>query len=72
MNELEAVAAEIKAVGGEALPVQSHLGRMEEINRMVTTAMGISAGSISWSIMRAPARPWERFWTPTSGSGTLS
>ena len=39
MNDLEANAAEIKAFGGEALPVQAHLGKMEEINRMVNTVM---------------------------------
>ncbi len=39
MNDLEATAAEIKAFGGEALPVQAHLGKMEEINRMVSAVM---------------------------------
>lgn len=39
MNDLEATAAEIKAFGGEALPVQSHLGKMEEINKMVSTVL---------------------------------
>ncbi len=39
MNELEAVAAEIRALGGEAFPISSHLGKMEEINRMVTAVM---------------------------------
>ena len=39
MNDLEATAAEIKAFGGEAFPVQAHLGRMEEINRMVSAVM---------------------------------
>jgi len=39
MNDLEANAAEIKAFGGEAFPVQAHLGKMEEINRMVATVM---------------------------------
>jgi len=38
-NDLEATAAEIRALGGEAFPVQAHLGKMEEINRMVSTVM---------------------------------
>ena len=39
MNDLEATAAEIKAFGGKAFPVQAHLGKMEEINRMVSAVM---------------------------------
>jgi len=39
INDLEASAAEIKAFGGEAIPIQAHLGKMEEINRMVSTVM---------------------------------
>ncbi len=39
MNDLEATAAEISTLGGEAFPVQAHLGKMEEINRMVRTVM---------------------------------
>ena len=39
MNDLEANAAEIKAFGGEAFPVQAHLGRVEEINRLVSTVI---------------------------------
>jgi len=39
MNDLEATAAEIKAFGGEAFPVPAHLGKMEEINRMVGAVM---------------------------------
>ncbi len=38
INDLETNAAEIKAFGGEAFPVQAHLGKMEEINRMVEVA----------------------------------
>src|SRR4030067_1419772 len=37
LDDLEANAAEIKMFGGEAFPVQAHLGKMEEINRMVNT-----------------------------------
>ena len=39
MNDLESTTAEIKTFGGEAFPVQAHLGKMEEINRMVNTMM---------------------------------
>jgi NAD(P)-dependent dehydrogenase (short-subunit alcohol dehydrogenase family) len=39
INDLEANAAEIKAFGGEAFPFQAHLGKMEEINRMVSNVM---------------------------------
>jgi NAD(P)-dependent dehydrogenase (short-subunit alcohol dehydrogenase family) len=39
MNDLETNAAEIKAFGGEALPIQAHLGKIEEINRMVNIVM---------------------------------
>jgi len=39
MNDLEATAAEIKAFGGEALPLQSHLGKMEEVGKMVNAVM---------------------------------
>jgi NAD(P)-dependent dehydrogenase (short-subunit alcohol dehydrogenase family) len=39
IQDLEANAAEINGFGGEAFPVQAHLGRMEEINRMVGKVM---------------------------------
>ena len=39
MDDLEATAAEIKAFGAEAFPVQAHLGKMEEINRMVKAVL---------------------------------
>ena len=39
MDDLEATAAEIKASSGEAFPVQAHLGKMEEINRMVKAVL---------------------------------
>jgi len=39
INDLEANAAEIKSFGGEGFPVQAHLGKTEEINRMVNTVM---------------------------------
>ena len=37
VNDLEATAAEIAAFGGESLVVQSHLGKTEEIGKMVDT-----------------------------------
>lgn len=40
INDLEANAAEIRNLGGEAFPVQTHLGKMDEINRMVNTVLG--------------------------------
>lgn len=39
INDLEKNAAEIKAFGGEAFPLQAHLGKVEEINGMVNTVM---------------------------------
>jgi len=37
MNDLEATVAEIKSFGGAAFAVQAHLGKMEEITKMVGT-----------------------------------
>ncbi len=39
MEDLEATAKEIKAAGGEAMPLQSHLGKSEEIQKMVNTVL---------------------------------
>jgi NAD(P)-dependent dehydrogenase (short-subunit alcohol dehydrogenase family) len=39
INDLETSSIEIKAFGGEAFPVQAHLGKMEEISRMVATVI---------------------------------
>jgi NAD(P)-dependent dehydrogenase (short-subunit alcohol dehydrogenase family) len=39
MKDLEATASEINAIGGEALPIQSHLGKMDEIQGMIGTVM---------------------------------
>jgi len=39
LEDLEATAAEIKAAGGEAFPLQSHLGKFDEIQKMVNTVI---------------------------------
>lgn len=39
IEDLEATAKEIKAAGGEAFPLQSHLGKFEEIQKMVKTVV---------------------------------
>jgi len=70
LNDLEANAAEIKSFGGEALPVQAHLGKMEEINRMVKTVMdafgridilvnNAGTGPASTTVLNADERLWE-------------
>ena len=55
--DLEATAAEIKAFGGEAYPIQSHLGKMDEIQRMVATAMEKLGGRIDILVNNAGASP---------------
>ena len=39
LPDLEKVAAEIKATGGKALPVAAHIGRMEDIQALVSQAV---------------------------------
>jgi NAD(P)-dependent dehydrogenase (short-subunit alcohol dehydrogenase family) len=56
LDDLEATAAEIKAFGGEAIPLQSHLGKMEEINKMVDTVMS-KFGKIDILVNNAGASP---------------
>jgi NAD(P)-dependent dehydrogenase (short-subunit alcohol dehydrogenase family) len=70
MNDLEANAAEIKAFGGEAFPLQAHLGKIEEINRMVSTVMdkfgridilvnNAGTSPASGTVLDADERLWE-------------
>jgi len=70
LNDLEANAAEIKRFGGEALPIQAHLGKMEEINRMVKTVMdkfgridilvnNAGTGPASATVLNSDERLWE-------------
>jgi NAD(P)-dependent dehydrogenase (short-subunit alcohol dehydrogenase family) len=56
INDLEATAAEINAFGGQALPVQAHLAKTEEINRMVGAVVG-KFGRIDILVNNAGASP---------------
>jgi len=57
IDDLEATAKEIKAFGGEAFPIQSHLGKMEEIQKMVDTAKEKLGGKINILVNNAGASP---------------
>jgi NAD(P)-dependent dehydrogenase (short-subunit alcohol dehydrogenase family) len=56
VDDLEATAAEIAAFGGEALVVQAHLGKSEEIARMVDTVKN-AFGRIDILVNNAGASP---------------
>jgi NAD(P)-dependent dehydrogenase (short-subunit alcohol dehydrogenase family) len=56
VNDLEATAAEIAAFGGEALVVQSHLGKMDEIQKMVDTVKN-AFGCVDILVNNAGASP---------------
>lgn len=56
MNDLEATAEEIRTAGGECFPIQSHLGRMEEIQKMVDAVVA-KYGRIDILVNNAGASP---------------
>jgi NAD(P)-dependent dehydrogenase (short-subunit alcohol dehydrogenase family) len=69
-QDLEAVASQIKGMGGEALALPAHLGRMEEIKRVVDTVMekygridilvnNAGASPAMASVLDADERLWE-------------
>jgi NAD(P)-dependent dehydrogenase (short-subunit alcohol dehydrogenase family) len=56
IGDLEAAAAEIKAFGGVAVPIQAHLGKAEEIERMVNAVVE-QFGRIDILVNNAGASP---------------
>lgn len=68
--ELEATAKDIAAFGGEAFPVPAHLAKLDEIQKMVDTALEKLGGRIDILVNNAGASPNmasvldsdERFW----------
>jgi NAD(P)-dependent dehydrogenase (short-subunit alcohol dehydrogenase family) len=55
--DLESTATEIKSFGGEAFPIQAHLGKMEEIQKMVDVAMDKLGGKVNILVNNAGASP---------------
>jgi len=48
LPDLEKVAEEAKKLGRKCLPVQAHLGKLEEINQFVKRVLEEFGRSISW------------------------
>jgi len=70
LNDLEATVSEIKAFGGEALAVPAHLGKLDEIHKMVGAVMekfekidilvnNAGASPAMASVLDADERLWE-------------
>jgi NAD(P)-dependent dehydrogenase (short-subunit alcohol dehydrogenase family) len=57
VEDLEATAKEIKSFGGEAFPIQSHLGKLPEIQKMVDAALEKLGGRIDILVNNAGASP---------------
>jgi NAD(P)-dependent dehydrogenase (short-subunit alcohol dehydrogenase family) len=57
VEDLEATVKDIKSFGGVAFAVQSHLGKMVEIQKMVDTAMEKLGGRIDILVNNAGASP---------------
>jgi NAD(P)-dependent dehydrogenase (short-subunit alcohol dehydrogenase family) len=55
--DLEATAAEIQSFGGTAFPIQAHLARMEEIQKMVEASMAKLNGKIDILVNNAGTAP---------------
>jgi NAD(P)-dependent dehydrogenase (short-subunit alcohol dehydrogenase family) len=70
-QDLEATANEIKAFGGEAFPLPAHLGKAEEIKKMVNTVMekfgridilvnNAGASPAKGSVLECDERLWDK------------
>lgn len=57
IDDLEATVADIKSFGGEAYAISAHLGKMEEIQKMVDAAMEKLGGKINILVNNAGASP---------------